>query len=1246
MSTVTVGLAALSIVTPALPSTATTISVDTSVLALVINADTNTLAIDVVVGTLTTTLTDFTLVNGQNQFTGSVAVGSTASIQVVEVSGRNYLDGTNPTAPLISPTIQFQLLFSQSNLGTSIAPPSGITIYKGASTCRVEWALPTIPGFQGVRVQWSTDASGVTVPFQQYGNIENNVTRSADVTLSGPTTATASTPNPTVTGQQPTNNVITTSTSITTTTNYDSVNIPFAVVNADIFFVVLTTLVQDPVTNQVYESQAAGPFTAGYVNLKVVNPTDFLALQKSNDIASRMIAEMNRRRPDLDLTPRAEFRDCVINPIALELANMSVREWFSRCAVSISALAQIDDQDGDGVSDPVASSSIKQQIAQAYGLSQTAVQSFINQRFVVLGEQAGVPQGGATTSVVMLTFYTFNLPTAPITIPLNMVCSTIPDTANPTAVSFVTRGTATIDSRNAASFFSVENGWWSVSVPAEAQVAGSSGNVGAETIVQITTGGPSGVSVINENAANGGSDIQSNSDFAAMIQNRQVVGKDSGTRNGYWETAMGISGIIDALIVAAGDTDMLRDWSAVMQKHTFGCVDVYARGLTSSQQTEDVPFQFGASSTYGIYSTYLNCTLADSSHLSFKIGGFSALGAPIYTAVEMVAISGGRMVWLGTDNAQFDNTNGLIFLNPADQPFTVNSDGSTTIWQINGVNATNQQFITAAGSNQVTYSLMVRLQDGIDHIPALQPVTTVNGITGPTTGSLPLDDIELVHTTDFLLTGGSNEANDAVIVPGTLTQQIENTLTLATATVTIDSDMSVGVDANGNPMNILSVRSTDLSTVYTFGIDYSIIGSGKYRTYSLQVLNDATTGNPRIPLGSTSQVVVAYNQFLLREFVTLQNENVTLSGSTPSTLSNDGFIQNIWIPFTHGQTALLLDGQSVNGQAPTGLIGAGVAPASRYIKVTFNNGATNVILIEGRDFTLTVDPTSGAATLTRVLGGGIPDGGTVAVSYYTVEVLEVATEYPAFVQQLVTAINATKHAAADVLVKAMIANPVDIVMNVELNDATTPEGVDGTIHTALDLVINAASNKLDQSELVRQVRAVTGVAAVQLPLLKCARADGSYDIGVVIPTGTAWDVLKLDSLFTPLALPAMSFISNTALLPNPTIPSGGTPNSYVGLLFEGQSYRRALSVQDFLTSTVPSFYIIGADDEINAAIQLPSNYSGKILLTTPNSSIDPSSLSYRVTYQVFGAASSDDIMVASSEFLVPGTITINYVTES
>ena len=64
-----------------------------------------------------------------------------------------------------------------------------------------------------------------------------------------------------------------------------------------------------------------------------------------------------------------------IDPFSIELASMSVREWFARVSESISAISQVDNVSGNGVSDPFQSSPYKQQIARAFGLSAISTQT-------------------------------------------------------------------------------------------------------------------------------------------------------------------------------------------------------------------------------------------------------------------------------------------------------------------------------------------------------------------------------------------------------------------------------------------------------------------------------------------------------------------------------------------------------------------------------------------------------------------------------------------------------------------------------------------------------------------------------------------------------------------------------------------------------------------------------------------------------------------------------------------------------
>jgi hypothetical protein len=1390
MPTPNTTLTAISLVTPTLPATQqgqqVSISVDTTVLAYVALADANTSQIEVLAYNQIIYNKNPVVVNGQNQFTGSVTLDPTQGDVNIQFLGRNY----DPLAPswvantqytlgfrlvdsngyvqiattsgksgttvtfnatpggsttdngvvwknlgfiAVTPTLKFGLIPFESSNATLIGPPSGVRSYKAQTVCRIEWTQPTFPGTVGTRVMLSTDPAGLNPLFVQYGDIvpPSQLSRSATSVLN--TTSTVAYDG--VDGTQTTTTVDTIQQN-----NFCYIDIPQTDVNgADVFYAMLSTVVQDPTSQVIFESQQNGPITCGFVNLKLVSPTDFLALQRKEDIASRMIQQVTRNYPNLDLSPRSELRDLMIDPVSIELANMSVREWFSRVSTSVSALSQIDNVSGNGFSDPFISSPVKQQISRAYGLNATDTQTFIDQQFDILGERAGLPRIGATSSVVEITFYTYVQPTGSVTFSTGLVLQTVADAQTP-ALNFVTTGSTSISANSVNTFYDPVNGWWAVTVPASCQSSGSNTNVGAGTIRTIGSGAPAGWYCTNQFAADFGQDDELNSKYAARIKARLVTGVDSGTRNGYLDAALGTPGIISATVVAAGDTEMLRDWDPIRQKHVFGCVDIYTRGISFSEQDEVIAFQYENTGTFGVPTSYTTLGTFDKNTLRFHIPNFSALPFPLYQGVQLLVTRVTGSFYLGLERAQFDNVNGFLILNQNDLAYQIIGDQFTQAvvpLLLNGVAATNKAALDnlSAQSGTTTFQLLARYQSPLSDTPALQPIVSVNSVVGQPsqTATVPANLINLVHTSDFLLNGGSNAAGDIVQVSTTTSAPVSKTITaLVGSAVAIDSAMDVLVDANGNPGNVVSVRSTDQSTLYGFGTDYTIISTGAYRTYGIQPLSvstpitavqinnntvtiycsnkfgvgapitvtnlsypalatllngqvltvsssDGTSFTAPFVSGNTSlvtttgtatgstiqnnqQILVTYNKLTVHEQLNfIANESQTLNGTSASVLDNQGFVYNTWLPESYGNTTLTQDGAvfnadgTVNLSISTGLVGALVPHDSRYIKVTYNG----VVMKEGVDYVLTVDTVSGTAAIARSAANlattRIPDGAVVSVSYFITEAFTIATEYPAFVELLANQLAATKHAAADVLVKAMVANPVDITLTVVLDANASADSLDPVIRTTIDRVLDNASGTLFQSEIISQVQAITGVQNVNLPLVKCAKSDGSYDIGVVIPTSTTWIPLAADPAFASVAKPANSFITAQPVLPDTTIPSGGLEDAFVGLLYQGQAYSRTKSITDFLTNAATpatsasngSFYIIGTGDFIgNISNPLPSTYPQKVIITIPADTSNPSLRSYLVTYQVFGEGSATDITMSSTEYFTPGRITINYITGS
>ena len=1216
--------------------------------------------------------------------------------------------------------------------------------------------MPSFPGTIGTRVMLSTDPAGVNPPYVQYGDVvpTSQVSRTSTAVLSSDS----------VTSYDPQTGVqVVTTTSQTQESTFNYVDVPpSAVNNATQFYAMLSTVVQDPSTSAVFESQQNGPVTCGFVNLSLANPTDFLALQRKEDIAGRLISQMTQLYPDLDLTPRSEMRDLLIDPVAIELSNISVREWFSRVSMSVSALSQVDNASGDGVSDDFNSSPVKQQLSRAYGLSASNMQTFIDQQFDHLGQSAGLSRGGTTSSVVTLTFYSYVQPTVTTTFPQGVICSTTSSSSTP-SISFITTGSASISPASASSFYDPVYGWWAVSVPASCQSTGDSTNVGAGTINTVSSNAPSGWGVTNLVPAIFGQDEEINSKFASRIAAREVTGVDSGTRDGYFTAAMSTPGIVATEVVAAGDIEMLRDWDPIRQKHVFGCVDIYCQGVSSSQNDQTVAFEYGNAGTPGQHTTYLPLTVSNAGATLLRLYTGQQAEWPLYQGVEILVAGITSSFFLDVLEAQFDSANGYVILDPGGTPYYYVGSGATlarlpVMSSVSPpVTMTNLAAVLGASQANATFTLCARRASPLACAPSQQPVVAANSAIGPQTGTVPTSLLKVVRTSDFLLYGGSNQAGDEVQVSSSYSSPVTRTITASLSQpVLIDTGMDVPVGSsynNGSDVlcigDVLSVRSLDLSTLYAFGPtgDYNIVVDGPYHTYALaaqavprRILtiaianniltvgcsNNLGTGAPvtldgltnatflngqtitvsasisssftayypypgTYPVASDTgtatgsaiqdgqQVVVAYNQFTVYERLSLASgESQTLVGSVASPLDNQGFVHNTWLPESYGRTDLTLDGWggsytydaqgNITGldlSTSTGLVGAGTMHDSRYIKVTHGGE----VLQENVGYTLSVDPVSGSASITRL--PILADGTQVLVSYFYTEAFDFATEFPSFVPVLASKVAKTKHAAADVLVKAMVANPVDVTLTVTLEHGQSPDALDPSIRTAIDRALDNASVTLYQSEVVTQVQGVTGVQSVGIPLIKCAKSDGSYDIGFVIPTGTGWTALGSDPAFAPLNqvsvkgkvvsyIPANSFITALPVLPDSTVPSGGPVDAFVGFLYQGQAYSRTASIQSFLSSAVTpqessgdgSFYIVGTGDQIfvpkydgihDYSVPLGPSYAQRVIITAPLDVATPSLRSYFVTYQVWGESSAKDITLSSTEYFTAGRVTVNYV---
>lgn len=1298
---------ALTVLSPSSVVADSTLSVDVTSLPLTVQADSSVSYVAVqIYGN-----PDFVLTAGlHNTFSGNLPID-----RRIETPSETRIVARGAGGSFVSSLRFFIVYYNDQNLVTFISPPSGFRCYKRQNSCLLEWITPPYVGVLGVRVQISTDYTGVTTPYAQVGPLVNNVTRSAEVLVSEVDSEVQKTPD----DQQDGDYLLTYDvTKRYQTYTYGSLEIASSYVGADIFYAVASVVLQDPVSNQVYESQQVGPITCGFVNLKAVNPTDFLALQRKEDIAQRMISQIIRVYPDLDLTPRSEIRDTIIDPISVEGSNMSVRQWFGLCCQSVSALYQIDDSDGSGFSDPVAESPLKQQLANAFGLNSADMQAYIDHAFDVMGEDAGVTRGGATTSTGQVTFFTYVRPTTLISISPGAVVSTLADSST-ASVSFVTTGLAQIDPKSADSMYDPTKGWWSVTVPVQCSVAGSVGTVGAGAIRQVVSGVPQGISCVNSLGTTPAYDIELNSRFAERIKNRKLVGVDTGTRYGYWSQAIQTPGITQANVVAAGDSEMLRDWlpadvSDVTNKvkrpgkHIYGCVDIYTRGTSYDEQVDQVSYTYDDTG-------FIPLTLASTGNSLVK---FSAnVTQPLYTVLQILVTipSSADVRYLGVKLAKISNQGNTawIYLDPNEEIYRLDPSGVSypdTYSPSPGItaNKSNAYYLSTLSNSKPSYTLHGRYHSDLNYVPSEQPLLSVNSVSGVQTGTIESKFTSIIHTQDFLLGGGSNKAGDAVKVDSNQTTPVRKTLTFMGGVpyALIDANVSMFIYASGDDAStkflnqyIQSMKALNLSIptavanlglqvatdgsitaldgtifpplgftvldansydpvknisdhVYYYGIDYTIGVAGSYQQYYMKLTDNSAVLNQVVPLNSFPAVLVTYLQYTLTEKYTLRVDTITVSGIQPEPLTYQGFVRNTWLPNSYGDTTLTAD--VTLATSPETAQAINLPKEKRYLKVqVYLSDGTYLMMKEGRDFNLSVDGVSGLTYLTAIVGGALYNLSritptSVKVTYFTTEVFTVNTLVPTWVQQLAVTLDSSKHAGADVLVKAMVASPVDITMTVTVNPSATIDTVDSRVRSTLGTVLNNTGASLKQSELIRQVKALNGVNNVQIPLTKCAKQNGSYDIGVVLPTTTPWvastgnsDVdMGINNPLSPSNTVRISsdhqdvFVAhsiNNSILPNNTIDSGGMPNAYVGLLYEGEQYSRAMSQVDFNQRLDMSFYITA---------------TGYIWIRIPKYQMTANERAYILTYQVWNEEGAKDIVTSSTEYLSPGTITVNYVVGS
>lgn len=295
------------------------------------------------------------------------------------------------------------------------------------------------------------------------------------------------------------------------------------------------------------------------------------------------VQSIYRSHPQVRVDPGSALRDTFLDPFTTEADRIRFVVDFLHNAQSFTTLLAIDDPTLSGTSIPVAQSSYKVALREAFFLtSDAAVQAIIDNCFDKLASNVGAIRDGGKRARGEVTFYVTTKPGSTISRPIGT-------TVGSGGGSFRTTSSATISPTGGGRTYNPATGRYFARAFIQANSPGTAGNLAAGQI-RVITGNTLQVQVVNEGPTFGGTDRESNLALAERAM-RVLSAVDSGTLQGYKDNAINVSGVAQVSIIEAGNALMMRDRNSD-GRHVGGKVDIYLRGQSISKVTDSFAFAF------------------------------------------------------------------------------------------------------------------------------------------------------------------------------------------------------------------------------------------------------------------------------------------------------------------------------------------------------------------------------------------------------------------------------------------------------------------------------------------------------------------------------------------------------------------------------------------------------------------------------------------------------------------------------
>jgi len=638
------------------------------------------------------------------------------------------------------------------------------------------------------------------------------------------------------------------------------------------FFFVVTAIIYDPVLGQVTES--ANSIELQSSPLIITTGLRTLPSRTQNDIILTFSQDLLLSNTGTDTKPATVVRD-MMDPISEEMARVYVIQDFLARSLSVSALLDFDDADGDTISDPVEDSIPKKALQLALMLTDPDdLQALIDAQFDKLASNADTIRKEATYSIGQVTFSVTNPPIRDMIVNEGAVVSTLGDLDQGIqAQSYRTLATKVLDYGTRDRFYNPITGRYELSVDVEALNVGDEGNTDSYTIKVVSSGADSAFQVENPNPISFGYDIESNYDLSTRIE--LAFFADTGTEGGYAKVAAGVSGVRRVRIEKAGDPLMIRDYDSIREKHVGGKVDVYIQGSRTKQVTDQIAFSFESIVSNQGAQSEERFLVINAVAFQFKTTNPRVTShTPIFEVTR---------VYNATKAREYDITGYQIIGNGN----TIDLDETKPLNAAIG--------LAAVDVIKVDYKFRSSDTFVLQH----QPVGDIISIVGQLSGPLTSENWDLVTLEDPLAEGRSTIAQDSVRI------KFANNLPL-TGFQTITDEEHILILGTDEPLDFLGADPTSIvvknntkTKIYVLNVDYRIDpGTDTEATEIIMIESGSISNGERVLVNyiAIENFIITYTTNELLE--TVQDELDTYKHACADAIAKQAVENGVDLAFT------------------------------------------------------------------------------------------------------------------------------------------------------------------------------------------------------------------------------------------------------------------------------------------------------------------------------------------------------------